>query len=92
MREIIESDAFKEAVHALGGHRAIDGALEPIIEALYHNPFGFPFFENDWTSFRYARTKAVGDDIPPLVVTFTIERNGHGNVILQHVEEDQDAK
>jgi hypothetical protein len=88
VREIIESESFKEAVVALGGHRAVDEALEPIIEALYHNPYGFPFFENDWTSFRYARTKVL-EFIPALVVIFVIGPNG--NVVLQHVEEDQDA-
>jgi hypothetical protein len=87
MRQIIESEQFNKAVRALGGHRAIDEALEPIIEALYLNPYGFEFFQNEWTSFRYARTKEV-DFIPPLVVIFTIE---NGNAILQHVEEDQDA-
>ena len=88
MREIIESESFKEAVTALGGHRAIDEALEPLLEALYQNPFGFPKFENDWVSFRYARTKPV-DFMPPLVFIFTIDTDH--NVVLQHVEEDQDA-
>ena len=90
MRQIIESESFKEAVRKLGGHRAIDEALEPIIEGLYHYPQGFPFFENQWVSFRYARTKALEFvPLPPLVVIFTIEPNG--DVVLQHVEEDQDA-
>jgi hypothetical protein len=88
MRQIIEAESFKEAVRNLGGHRAIDEALEPIIEALYHYPQGFPFFENQWVSFRYARTKAL-EAVPPLVVIFTIEPNG--DVVFQHVEEDQDA-
>lgn len=90
MREIIEAESFKEAVNRLGGHRAIDEALEPIIEALYKNPYGFLSFENDWASFRYARTKLLPQySIPPLVVIFTIDHDR--NVILQHVEEDQDA-
>lgn len=88
MREIIESESFKAAVAALGGHRAIDEALEPILEGLYQNPYGFPFFENDWVSFRYARTKAL-EYVPALVVIFTIEDDG--NVVLQHAEEDEDA-
>lgn len=88
MRELIEAESFKEAVLKLGGHRAIDEVLEPIIEALYRNPQGFPFFENQWVSFRYARTKAL-EFVPPLVVIFTIEPNG--DVVLRHVEEDQDA-
>jgi len=88
MREITEADSFKEAVQHLGGHRVIDEALEPIIEALYQNPYGFSFFENDWVSFRYARTKAL-ESTPPLVIMFAIEQNG--DVILHYVEEDQDA-
>jgi hypothetical protein len=88
MREIIEAESFKKAIEKLGGHRAVDEALEPIIEALYRNPYGFPFFQNDWVSFRYARTRAL-EFTPPLIVIFTIESNR--NVILHHVEEDQDA-
>lgn len=57
MREIIESPDFQRAVEGLGGYRAIDLALAPLIEGLYLNPYGFPRFENDWVSFRYARTK-----------------------------------
>ena len=88
MREIIESDNFKTAVHALGGHRAIDEALGPIMEALYHDPHGFPGLKNKWISFRYARTKGI-DFIPPLVVMFTVEPNG--DVILDHIEADEDT-
>jgi hypothetical protein len=88
MREIIEAESFKQAVRDLGGYRAIDEALEPIIEGLYRNPYGFTFFQNDWTSFRYARTKAL-ESTPPLVVIFTIDDKG--NVVLEHVEEDQDT-
>ena len=85
MREIKASPAFTSDVEALGGYRAIDLALEAIIEALYRDPYGFPHFQNDWTSFRYARTKRVSS-VPPLVVVFTIDDNN--DVILQHVEED----
>lgn len=88
MREIIESENFKRAVHALGGHRAVDEALQPIIEALYHRPQGFPSFKNKWVSFYYARTKPIRY-VPALVVMFTIEQNG--DVLLDHVEEDQDT-
>jgi hypothetical protein len=81
MREIIESDAFLEAVERLGGHRAVDLALD----LLYLNPYVFDHFENDWTKFRYARTRAI-DYVPPLVFIFTIDDNG--DVVLRHVEED----
>jgi hypothetical protein len=86
MREIIASPAFDNAVEKLGGYRAIDLAMEPIIEALYRDPFGFSKFENDWTSFRYAKTKRIGI-IPALVFIFSIQENG--NVLLEHVEEDE---
>ncbi|ODA68111.1 hypothetical protein A7A08_01281 [Methyloligella halotolerans] len=85
MREIKESESFGAAVTALGGYRAIDKAMEAIVEGLYRNPFGFDSHQNDWCSFRYARTKRI-DSIPPLIVIFTIEENG--DVVLQHVEED----
>ena len=88
MREIIESDNFRQAVRVLGGHRAIDEALEPIIEALFRNPYGFPYFENDWVRFRYVRTRPIRF-VPALVVMFAIESNG--DVILDHVEEDQET-
>jgi hypothetical protein len=88
MREIIESDEFRAAVRKLGGHRAIDDALEPIIEALYLNPYGFEFFQNDWVTFRFAHTKPL-EFVPALVVIFTIDDNG--NVILEHVEESEGA-
>ncbi|MEG6508051.1 hypothetical protein V6C03_03620 [Methyloligella sp. 2.7D] len=85
MREIKEADSFEDAVLALGGYRAIDKAMEPIIEALYRNPYGFEYHENDWCSFRYARTRRI-EGVPPLIVIFTIQENG--DVLLQHVEED----
>ncbi|HEY7243950.1 MAG TPA: hypothetical protein VH678_08725 [Xanthobacteraceae bacterium] len=90
MREIIESEHFKAAVEALGGHRAIDEALEPIMEALHQNPHGFPSFRNQWVSFHYARIKGLARAlIPPLLLMFIIEANG--DVILDYIEEDQDA-
>lgn len=88
MREIIEAPSFKDAVETLGGHRAIDEVLEPLLESLYLNPYGFQRFENDWTSFHYARTKEVAFT-PALIFIFTIDANH--NVVLEHVEEDPDA-
>src|SRR4051794_664187 len=68
------------------GHRAIDLAMEPIIDGLMRNPFGFKYFENNWVKFRYARTKPIGGIVPGLVVVFSIDENK--NVILNWVEED----
>ncbi|WP_269584943.1 hypothetical protein [Roseibium sp. Sym1] len=85
MRQIIATKNFDEAVKKLGGYRSIDAAMEPIIESLIHDPYGFPIFESDLVSFRYARVQRIGND-PPLVVIFQIDVNK--NVILDHVEED----
>lgn len=83
-RQIIYSVAFDRAVEALGGYRAIDTALDTIIDGLYRNPYGFNKFENDYISFRYAITLATAE-MPPLVVIFVIGENG--DVTLEHVEE-----
>lgn len=85
MRQIIASKDFDRAVLELGGYRAIDEALEPIIEGLLRNPYGFEKFENDHISFRYARTKSTGW-VPALVVIFSI--NEEKNVVLEHIEKD----
>jgi hypothetical protein len=45
VRQIIEGEYFAESVERLGGYRAVDLALETIIEALMQNPYGFPLIE-----------------------------------------------
>lgn len=89
MRSIIASEEFTRAVDALGGFRAVDEALDSILEGLSRNPYGFHIFENDHISFRYARTKRTGL-VPPLVVIFRIDEDK--NVILEHIEEDTAAE
>jgi hypothetical protein len=84
MRQIIFDAEFDIAVEQLGGYILIDAALDPILDGLYRNPYGFPMIENDWIRIRYVVTKPTGY-LPSLVVTFTIEMNG--DVILRHVEE-----
>ena len=59
MRQIIEGEYFAECVERLGGYRAVDSALETIIEALMQNPYGFTLIENDWCKIRYARTTMI---------------------------------
>jgi hypothetical protein len=90
VRNIIESDHFSKCVESLGGYRAIDRALETIIEALVRNPYGFPSIENDWVRFRYARTTMIEGYIPALVVAFTI--NDNNDVVLEWVELADDAE
>lgn len=81
-RKIIEEHSFSDAALRLGAY-AVDRAMEPIIEALVRRPYGFHSIENDFVRFRYAVTKQIGN-IPPLVVTFTIDDDG--TVRLRHVE------
>lgn len=84
MRQIIYSAEFDQAVEHLGGYILVDEALDPIIDGLWRNPYGFPAIENQWIKIRYVVTKPT-TFLPSLVVTFTIEPNG--DVILHHVEE-----
>jgi hypothetical protein len=83
-RQIIYSNQFDTAVEKLGGYRAIDEALDMILDGLYRNPYGFHKFESDFISFRYAITKETGW-VPALVVIFTIAENG--DVTLEDIEE-----
>lgn len=89
MRSIIESEHFAQNVDDLGGYRAIDQALEPIIEALMSNPYGFPLIQNDWCSVRYARTRMIERYVPPLIVAFTVDENQ--NVVLEWIEKVDEA-
>jgi len=87
MREIIASEYFDQCVAELGGYRAIDLAMEPLVEGLMRNPYGFHRFEHDIDSlsFRYARTKRIGS-VPPLYFVFRIDQDK--NVVLEFVAED----
>jgi hypothetical protein len=90
VRNIIEGIYFAECVARLGGYRAVDLALETIIEALARNPYGFPLIENDWCRVRYARTKMIEGYIPPLVVAFIIDDDN--NVVLEWIELADEAE
>ena len=90
MREIIEGEYFAECVEQLGGYRAIDRALETIIDALMQDPYGFPYVENDWVRIRYAKTMMIEGYIPALVVAFVIDENK--NVILEWIELADEAE
>lgn len=86
MRSIIWSEDFSKQVEHAGGARIVDEALEPIIEALMRNPYGFNKFENDYTSFRYAKTNAIPGKLGALTVIFIIDDDN--NVVLKWYEED----
>ena len=85
-REIIYSKVFDEAVETLGGYRAVDKALDAIIDGLMRNPYAFPKYENDFVSFRYIITKPI-ENMSSLAVTFSIGKDG--KVTLEHVEENE---
>lgn len=82
-RKIVEEHSFSDAAMRVGAY-AVDRAMEPIIEALVRNPYGFPTVENDFVRFRYAVTKKIGN-VPSLIVIFTIDDDG--TVRLRDVEE-----
>jgi hypothetical protein len=81
-RKIIFSLACDTSVSRLGGHRALDRALDGILDALARNPYGFTLHESDWFSCRYAITKPIGG-LPSLIWYFTIERD---SVTIEDVE------
>lgn len=82
-RQIIEEHSFSDAAMKIGSY-IVDRAMDPIIEALVRNPYGFHSVENDFLRFRYAITKPIGNTIPAMLVVFTID--GDGTVRLRHVE------
>lgn len=90
MRQIRYEKTFDDAAAALGGYHRIDPALEPILDGLRRNPYGFPLIENDWLRVRYAVTRPIrreNEVIPALLVVFSIVSTGE--VSLLHVEEYQ---
>ena len=86
MRVIRESAEFTRAAAALAHAELVDTALDPIIDSLRRNPYGFALFENEWCKIRYAQTEAIGDVLPPLLVAFSIEEDD--SVTLNWIEEN----
>lgn len=86
MRSIIWSEEFARDVEHSGGARLIDEALSPVMDSLMRNPYGFRIFENDFTSFRYAKTAAIPGKAGELTIVFTIEPDK--SVVLRMLVED----
>ena len=59
MREIKEGPDFRQCVERLGGYRAIDRAMETIIEGLMRRSEGFPSHQSALCKVRYAKTKPM---------------------------------
>ena len=88
MRQIIWSKDFTNQVNRVIGAEAADEALAPILDGLMRNPYGFDKFENDFTSFRYAKTEPVIGKVGALTVIFVIDDDR--NVVLQWFDEISD--
>lgn len=86
MRSIIWSADFSRQVEKAGGARIVDEALAPIVDGLMRNPYGFHKFENDFTSFRYAKTEAIPGKLGALTVVYTVD--DQKNVVLEWLDED----
>ena len=86
MRSIRAEATFDAAVEQLGGYRLVDEAMEPILDGLYRNPWGFSYIENDWVRVRFAITKPT-ETLPALMIIFQIEPNN--DVSLLYAEESE---
>ena len=84
MRNIIEGSDFAGFVDQLGGYRLIDEALDPILEALSSDPYGFPLIENDFVRVRYVTTRSIEERIPALIIAFIINENQ--DVVLEWID------
>jgi hypothetical protein len=75
-RRVLSSHEFDRQVAELGGYEKLDSVLEPVIDGLYEDPYGYPLIQNDWVPLcRYTHT-IPQDDLPSLVVMFTIKDDG----------------
>lgn len=86
MRNIVTTAEFDEKVERLGGARAIDEVLSPLMEALSRNPYGFQKFETDGFSFRWLVTRET-PMTPALYVVFVIDPNPPYDVVLVDIDE-----
>lgn len=83
-RLVIFAASCDIAATALGGYERIDCSLEPMMQGLVVNPYGFPLIESDYYRARYISTIPI-NDLPALIWVFTIDADN--NVTLIHVEE-----
>lgn len=87
-RRVYSSHKFDRQVDRLGGYEKLDPLLEPVIDGLYANPYGYPLVQNDWLpACRYAHTLPHGD-VSSLVIIFTID--SEGGVELRELWPDED--
>jgi hypothetical protein len=87
-RRIRSSREFDRQIETLGGYEKLDLVLDPIVDGVYIDPYGYTVIQDDWTPLcRYARTIPV-DDLPAFIVLFVIEEDG--GVELREIWPDED--
>lgn len=88
LRELIDEPSYEASVEALGGARAVDEALAPIIDGLCRAPEGFDLIPGHG-QLRLAKTRRItrrtGHHIPAVGLWFYIHDDG--TVRKLHVEE-----
>jgi hypothetical protein len=87
-RRVYSDAEFDQQVSALGGYEKLDLVLNPVIDGLYDDPYGYPLIQNDWIPLRrYART-VPQIDLPSFVITFVIQEDG--TIELSEIWTDED--
>lgn len=87
-RRVRSSHEFDCQVEGLGGYEKLDLVLNPVVDGLYSDPYGYTIIQDDWIPLcRYARTIPQGD-LPAFIVLFVIEEGG--GVELREIWPDED--
>jgi hypothetical protein len=87
-RRVYSSAEFDQQIAALGGYENLDFVLNPVIDGLYDDPYGYYLIQEDLIPLRrYAHT-IPQDGLPSFVVTFVIQEDG--TVELCEIWPDED--
>lgn len=75
-RRVRSSHDFDHQVGRLGGYEKLDLVLNPVVDGLYIDPYGYNIIQHDLIPLcRYART-IPQDELPAFIVLFVIEEDG----------------
>ena len=87
-RRVRSSRDFDHQVERLGGYEKLDLVLNPVVDGLYADPYGYIVIQHDLLPLcRYART-IPQDGLPSFIVLFVIEEDG--GVELREIWPDED--
>jgi hypothetical protein len=89
-RRVRSSHEFDHQVEALGGYEKLDPVLNPVVDGLYIDPYGYNIIQHDLIPLcRYARTIPQDDgSLPAFIILFVIEEDG--GVELREIWPDED--